>query len=260
MFETKFDVSIDKLEITYTWNEETRAYIESLDYLQCGEYGEISIKRIENRNYHHQFVVLGPGDDGDDTVIGDLFFGSPNPMRPYVYLSVRNPILYKDYMLGGISYIEQALHLEFFRISKLHLAFDSNVNIINRFYKLLKNEDVDFVINDKKIKSMDEKIHSLIHVSVGTRKNRYQDKSFYVKNNDDSLVLSAYNKALELTENSAKDYIALKVGFDKRIYRFEVRLNCYKVIRETLQAANIKDEELYCSLVDSNTLMKLLVV
>ncbi len=257
MFETKFDVSIDKLEITYMWNEETRAYVESLDYLQCGEYGEIAIKRIENRNYHHQFVVLGPGDDGDDTVIGDLFFGSPNPMRPYVYLSVRNPVLYKDYMLGGISYIEQALHLEFFRISKLHLAFDSNVNIINRFYKLLKNEDVDFVINDKKIKSMDEKIHSLIHVSVGTRKNRYQDKSFYVKNNDDSLVLSAYNKALELVENSAKDYIALKVGFDKRIYRFEVRLNCYKVIRETLQAANIKDEELYCSLVDCNTLMKL---
>lgn len=257
MFETKFDISIDKLEITYTWNEETRTYIESLNYLQCGEFGEISIKRIENRNYHHQFVVLGPGDDGDDTVIGDLFFGSPNPMRPYVYLSVRNPILYKEYMLRGISYIEQALHLEFFRISKLHLAFDVNVNIINRFYKLLKNENVDFVINNKKIKSMDEKIHSLIHVSVGTRKNRYQDKSFYVKNNDDSLVLSAYNKALELAENSAKDYIALKVGFDKRIYRLEVRLNCYKVIRETLQAANIKGEELYCSLVDSNTLMKL---
>ena len=41
MFETKFDVSIDKLEITYTWNEETRAYIESLDYLQYVEYGDI---------------------------------------------------------------------------------------------------------------------------------------------------------------------------------------------------------------------------
>ena len=78
-----------------------------------------------------------------------------------------------------------------------------------------------------------------------------------IKTNDDSLVLNAYNKALELEENNAKDYIALKVGFDKRIYRFEVRLNCYKVIRETLQAANIKDEELYLSLVDRDTLMKL---
>ena len=47
MFETKFAVNIDKLEITYIWDMETRAYIEGLDYLQCGEYGEISIKRIE---------------------------------------------------------------------------------------------------------------------------------------------------------------------------------------------------------------------
>ena len=155
-------------------------------------------------------------------------------------------------MLAGLSYIEQAINLKFLRISKLHISLDCNKNLINGFYRLLKNREVDFIINNRKVESMDEEIDSLLHVSTGSRKKIHKNKSFYIANSEKDLELNGYDKSKELLE-TGKQYIIDNIGFSK-IYRFEVRMNNYKMVSESLQMANINNEKLYYNLFNEDVL------
>ena len=162
-------------------------------------------------------------------------------------MAVDNQMLYTN--LNGLGYIEQALNLNFFRISKLDICLDSNLNVIDRFYKLLKDDKQTIIINNKAIKDRQSIIDNIIHLSSGSLQSIRKIKSFVIKGNEMELV--GYNKSVEI-EKTGKDYIKDNLGLDKKIYRLEIRLKNYKLINNALQYCNVNMEELYYHPFDEN--------
>lgn len=234
---TRFKFNIDRLEVTYTCSEEMRELFASIsDEHICGMDNDVRVVRTTCTTYLHNFAVYC-----SNMYVGQLFFDTPNPNRPHIYFSVENEILYT--CVAGLSYIEQALHLSYYRISKLDICLDTNVNIINRFYQLLKDESQTLVINNKVIKDRYAIIKKLIHYSIGSLKNIRRNKSFILKGNEIELV--SYNKQQEIDNISRKEYIKENLQMNKKIYRLEVRFSNFKQIHKALKMCSVDIEELY---------------
>ena len=117
-------IGIDRLEITYTTAAETEEWLSSVPEGEQVTLNEITLRREASRHYKCEFSVWGKDYDFESNTIydrlwGTLLFGSYNKNRPYVYLLYENSILYDEYALATRFYIQDALNLEFFRISKL---------------------------------------------------------------------------------------------------------------------------------------------
>ena len=258
MNKIKYRFRVDRLEVSYTAPDEV---LESLSELAEGCFGEeyqnnVKLVRVDSRNYKNEFEVYTIYENGWQAY-GLLQFGSPNPHRQYVYLSVLNERLY-DGGLHLLTYIESVLHLSFLRVSKLDIALDANWNLVRCFYRLWRNPDYAFVLlGHRTIEDMTENVSEMIHISTGTRKNISKNRSFSLSNSENSLSLAGYNKSNEIAATKKK-YIADATEF-KKIYRLEVRMSSYKEVRKTLGTLPMNDEELYCRLTDENTLLRLFV-
>lgn len=234
---TRYKFNIDRLEVTYTCPKEIREFLASIkDEHICGKDNDVQVVRTTCTTYCHNFAVYC-----SSMYVGQLFFDTPNPNRPHIYLAVDNRILYT--CVGGLSYIEQALHLSYYRISKLDICLDSNINIINRFYRLLKDESQTLIINNKVIRDRYNIIDKMIHYSTGSLKNIRRNKSFILKGNEIELV--AYNKQQEIDNSSQKEYIKENLQMDKKIYRLEVRFTNFKQIQKALNMCYVDISELY---------------
>lgn len=234
---TIFKTNIDKLEVTYTCSLEWRERLADTNRLICGEDNEVVLERIETSTslYKHNFIIFNR-----DVFVGNLFFGSYNPNRPYIYLAIDNKMLYTH--LAGITYIAQALNLQYYRLSKLDICLDTNKNIINKFYQLLKDEAKTIIVNNKSIKDRRTMIDNLIHFSSGSLKSIHKIKSFIIKGNE--IELAGYDKGLEINK-TRKDYIKDNLGLNKKIYRLEIRMTNYKQISKALEMCGIKMDEIY---------------
>lgn len=233
----KLKVNLDRLEVTYTCSTEWREILADSNRLVCGENGEIILERAESTTslYKHNYRVLC-----DNIFVGNLFFGSYNPNRPYIYLAVDNKMLYTH--LAGITYIEQALNLQYYRISKLDICLDSNRNIINKFYRLLKDDSKTIIINNKSIRDRRAIVENLIHFSSGSLRSIRKIKSFIIKGNE--IELAGYNKGLEI-DKTEKYYIKDNLGLGNKIYRLEIRMTNFKQINKALEMCGIKMDEIY---------------
>ena len=255
----KYRFRVDRLEVSYTAPEEV---LESLSELAEGCYGEeyknnVKLVRADSRNYKNEFEVYTISETGWQAY-GLLQFGSPNPHRQYVYLSVLNERLY-DGGLHLLMYIESVLHFEFLRVSKLDIALDVNINLIRCFYRLWRNPEYVFVLlGHRTIEEMTDHVGEMVHISTGTRKNISKNRSFSLSNSENSLSLAGYNKSDEIAATKKK-YIADATEF-KKIYRLEVRMSSYKEVRKTLSQVTMNDVDLYCRLTDEKTLLKLFIV
>ena len=234
---TRYKFNIDRLEVTYTCPKEIREFLASIkDENICGMDNDVRVVRTACTTYCHNFAVYC-----SNIYVGQLFFDTPNPNRPHIYLAVDNRILYT--CVGGLSYIEQTLHLSYYRISKLDICIDTNINIINRFYRLLKDETQTLIINNKVIRDRYNIIDKMIHYSTGSLKNIRRNKSFILKGNEIELV--AYNKQQEIDNSSQKEYIKENLQMDKKIYRLEVRFTNFKQIQKALKMCYVDISELY---------------
>jgi hypothetical protein len=234
---TRYKFNVDKLEITYTCYEEIREFLAGIKEEHiCGQDNDVRIMRTASTTYLHTFAVYC-----SSMYVGQLFFDTPNPNRPHIYMAVDNEILYT--CVAGLSYIEQALHLSYFRISKLDICLDTNVNVINRFYRLLKDESKTLIINNKVIYDRYAIVNKLIHYSTGSLKNFRRNKSFILKGNEIELI--AYNKQQEIDNISKKEYIKENLQMDKKIYRLEVRFANFKQIHKALKMSYVDINDLY---------------
>lgn len=234
---TRFKFNIDRLEVTYTCSEEMRELFASItDEHICGMNNDVRVVRTTCTTYLHNFAIYC-----SNMYVGQLFFDTPNPNRPHIYLVADNEILYT--CVGGLSYIEQALHLSYFRISKLDICLDSNINVINRFYRLIRDETQTLIINNKIIKDRYGIIDKLVHYSTGSLKNFRRNKSFVLKGNEIELV--AYNKQQEIDNISKKEYIKENLQMDKKIYRLEIRFTNFKQIQKALTMSYVDINDLY---------------
>ena len=222
---------------------------------------EITVDRVEKpQHYQHEFLLYGKDysvERGEHVrAIGVLFFGSLNENRQHIYISYNNAALYDTYLLAARFYVEAALGLEFYRVSKLDIALDLNINVVRRFYRLYRDEAYSFVVLNRRYKDLDEIVKEVLHVATGTRKRPLKNRSFYIESKDKSLALRCYNKSLELADSN-KEYIP-NVSGKLPMYRLEVSLANHKNIAKTLALLGVYDaEEVYSKLQDDNFLFSL---
>lgn len=254
MKKTKCDINIDKLEIQYLLTHEI---VEVLNRIESEEdFYEFKIKRTNlNYNYKNTFDIIiknyNEKDGVHDVKLGTLYYGSFNPNRNQLYIAIENRELYSGNLVS-IHFIEEQLNLQFMTISKIDIAFDCNRNIISKYYNLIKNDNINYIILNKKV-DKNEEIDN-ITLCKGTLLRPLLHKSIYIKNKEGGLELNAYNKTKEIKDNgNYKDYIVDKLGFNE-IYRLEVRCN-HKQLKDTLKAMNLTDEDvMYRAIIDKELL------
>lgn len=138
----KYQINIDRLEITNTASEEIKEYLANKE-INKFEFNSIILKRTPSRQYEKKFAIVGKDYDDKKGVFdrnyGYLHFCSPNLNRPNIYVLFEIDTLYDEVSLASRFWIEEVLRLEFLQISKLDVAVDFSFNIIRKFYQLYKN-------------------------------------------------------------------------------------------------------------------------
>lgn len=259
MKKVKYDINIDKLEVQYLLTHEIADLLNEIDVME--DFYEFEIRRTNsNQNYKNTFdIVIKDYNEKDgvhDIKLATLYYGSFNPIRNQLYVSIENKELYNGNLVS-IHFIEEKLNLQFMAISKFDIAFDCDKNIINKYYSLIKNEAINYVILNKKIDK--NAMNEVLNCGKGTLLKPYINKSFYIKNREGGLELNAYNKSIEIKEhNYDKQYIVDRLGFDT-IYRLEVRCS-HKQLKDTLKTLNLTDEDVfYRAIIDKDLLFDIYI-
>nr|WP_303917366.1 hypothetical protein [Bacteroides intestinalis] len=230
-------INIDKLEVSFDFNDRIKDYLENNTELNFNSFFLLR-QNNRNNNYKNYFEIYL----FDNTLFGSLYFGSYNINRQKIYISVDNRMLYTN-NLSILYTISEELNLEINSISKLDLALDFTTNIVSKFYRLLKNRDLNFIILNKKYVINDE-VKNLFTISNGTRTNIHRNKSFYIQNREKGLTLCGYNKIKEILDNNnEKQYIKELIN-SNRIYRLEIRTN-HSLLLDSLKKIGFTDLYLY---------------
>ncbi len=254
-----YNINLDRLEITYTASEDFRKYLEDRD--EAIFDGCLRLIRKDPQKYHHEFAVWCTGENPTefDTLMGYLYFGSPNPNRPDFYFSFTNESLYNDFLLASRFYLEEAMPLSFKQISKIDIAVDFSFNIVRELYRLYKDETCVLLVNGRTIGSMDERVAAVVHIAGdNTRKRPLANPSFNIDNKDHSLTFKAYNKTKEIDDNSKKEYIRDNAGFN-RLYRLEVSCGNHKMLKKSLESLEMREDDVYGLLQDEKTLRHIFI-
>lgn len=257
----KYRIGVDRLEITYTATDEQKEYLsdpKKSEYI----YDSFVLRRCECRNYTNEFAIIAKDYNAEigiyDRTIGFLHFGSPNPNRQNVYMVFGNETLYNRNWLATRFYFGDELGFKFKQISKLDIFVDFNFNINRLFYRVYKNEDYDFVINEKKVHGLTQKVQDVIHIAGHTtRKRPFANPTPIVKNADGSLNLKIYNKGAEIDEDSGKEYVRETAGFGSRIWRMEISCGNHKRLKKALDKIGMSDEDIYVDLQNERVLIGL---
>ena len=258
----KYNISLDKLEITYHASQQVRDALADIE--ESKVINEITVVRVEEpKHYQHEFLLYGKDYDIERgeyyRAIGVLYFGSLNKNRQHIYINYNNAVLYDNFLLASRFYVEEALNLHFYRVSKIDIALDLNRNVITRFYRLYRDEAYSLVILNKRYKDLDEYVKEVLHISTGTRKRPFKNRSFYIENKDKSLALRCYNKSEELTD-SEKEYIP-NVSGKLPMYRLEVSLANHKNVAKSLSQLGVFDaDEVYSKLQNEEFLFSLFLI
>lgn len=256
MKKTKWNLSIDKLEITYQATQQVRDALAAIEDRKV--INEITVVRDKPLQYQNMFHLFGKDYSEKQGVfereIGTLYFGSFNQNRQYIYINFDNSALYDTYLLASRFYVGEALGLDFLRVSKIDLALDLNINVVRRINRIYRDEALSLVISNKCRKSMDEIVNEVLHIAKGTRKVPMKYRSFYIKNK--SLTMRCYNKSKEIEKNH-KDYIP-NISGKLPMYRLEVSLANHKTIVKTLSQLGVThEEEVYSKLQSKDFLFSL---
>lgn len=232
---------IDKLEVTYTCPPPVRKNLG--DVVDEYEQGAVSIRRLPPTHYANNFSVYYEG-----VYIGVLSFGTYNPNRPNLYLTVDNELLYSNIEL--IYMVEKELGLLYYRISKLDICMDTPKNVVERFYDLLHDKSLTLVLNNKKLIDRKKIVEDILHISTGSLTNVRKNREFCIKGYE--FELKGYNKAIEI-QRSGKRYIKDHLGMEK-IYRMEFSYKNYRIFKEQLDLTDINHTTLYNNLSNQNIL------
>lgn len=262
MRKIKWNINVDKLEITYQATQQVRDALAAIKDRK--ELNEVSVVRVDTpMPYQHNFLLFGKDYNDERGIferqIGTLYFGSLNKYRQYIYISYNNAALYDTCLLASRFYIEEALGLNFYRVSKIDIALDLNISVVSRIYKLYKDETYSLIILDKRYADLDEKVKGVLHISTGTRKYPFKNRSFYIEDKGKSLALRCYNKSEEL-RYSEKKYIPNIAGTSP-MYRLEVSLRNHKNVEKSLKQLGVTDSGyVYSNLQNVDFLVRLFIV
>lgn len=147
-----------------------------------------------------------------------------------VWISLNNETLYtKDTYY--LTYIEQRLGLTFHNATSLDLCLDTPFAISPLVMMYRGNKNITTILNGKRIIDRDEDRPELRYDFSGSLNKWNKYKTIYfkqknaVKDKTQGIVVTTYDKAAEIRNNSNKQYILEHYGNPTKLYRTEVHLN-----------------------------------
>lgn len=236
-----------------------------------GPNTELKLVKIKSKSYYNEFVInIADFDLKTKKKVfhkyGYLRFGSPNPLRPHIYIRVHNKVFSDPYLLGCRFRVEELLGLTFEKITKLDIACDINQNLVKRFYYYLRQPSLTFILFNRAYRGdeegLNETVTELTTFNKGSRLNPLKNKGFtlngaknhqtknkkieddkkdqHSRSTNDGLKARCYDKRVEIDEHSGKDYIREKscISEDEDMFRLETSITSHKHITETLDLIN----------------------
>lgn len=280
MRKNKSNINVDKLTLCYNVNS-TSPLQNITNNLELNLL-DFKLVKIDSKHFENAYNILflWNYDDNEDEmdwhVFGQLKFNlkiddnkEPYIKRAWIYFENRS--LYTEYyqntnIIKLVEILENALDIELNNITNLDIAVDTTKNITRAIKHMIRNKDIDTILNSKVINDRKELQNEILYISKGNL-DRYVDTSLYIRQKDkDGFCISIYNKTNEIQEKSCKNYISEwnKVSGKRTIYRAEVRLKNEhikkylndKKITISYDLFNNSDFLLECFLYFSNRLLR----
>ena len=162
--------------------------------------------------------------------IGELYISNSNKYKFMAFFQFTNFALYHVFGFdennnpyNGLHYlpmIEKYFNLQFKSITKLEIAVDTNINVISRIRKYIRDIDnYDMVINGKKVRYDSDILPLYGEYYERSRTALSTNPTLYFHQKDDSYSLRVYDKSREI-DKSKKTYISNS----KHLYRCELTI------------------------------------
>ena len=190
----------------------------------------------------------------NNTEWGELYWETYKIPNKYAFIKLNNKILYNGEW-QQYNTIITALNLTVSHISVLDLCCDNTVNLADRYLRIISNKANEIVVNGKLIKNRNKLINNPYFIVSGSLNNPQCNWSINFTTIDKSLLFRGYNKALEIIQNSGKNY---QISTDEEvIYRGEISIGAKQLNRNELN--NITVFELLELLKENNYRYRLFI-
>ena len=206
----------------------------------------------------HLYVPI----DGQQHCIGRYIIHCNGKYAPYVFFELDNRALYTEFsewdghkvnLAVIIEDISLDLGLRFNNITTVELSMDTNINVLAKVRKALRNtERYDMVMNNNKITDPYKVIPGYSEMYGGSRVRLSRIPTLYFRQRrDDGLKLKIYNKSTEMAIASPgkESYIPKWNGItNANIYRVEATIK-NEYIKHFCRINGIPTDEALCRLI-----------
>lgn len=179
--------------------------------------------------------------DGEVMSLGSLLLNNGNAFDGKAFFEFNNRAFYeaalaspeKVNFIPSFGYIATDLGLEFNNCTRVDIALDTNINVLARVKKKIRNhQGYDMFLCRRKITDADEKLQGYGEYFASTRKRLIKSPEIIIEQaKDDGTRLKIYDKTRELTESRTdkadRYYNWLGEEWDREkdhIYRVEVSI------------------------------------
>ena len=236
----KYKLNIDYLKLCYRQPE---GLFEAIDndtnnYIYGDGYNLLVIEKDDTRVLAK---VLVPDENGPWS-LGTVTLNKGGAFQGKAFFEFDNRALYEVFTyanrrpcnyIGCLEYITDDLGLEYNNLTKMDIALDTNVNVMARMKKRIRNhEELDMFLCRHRVRNADEKLDGYGEYYASTRKRLMRTPEIIISQaRDDGTRLKVYDKTRELKESrpdkSARYHIWLGDDWSPekdRIFRVEVSI------------------------------------
>ncbi|MBO5630246.1 MAG: hypothetical protein J5965_14360 [Aeriscardovia sp.] len=237
---TKYKLNVDYLKLCYRQPE---GLYETLVSMEDGYYmgNGYSLKVIERDENHVLMKVIVP-DAAGAWSLGTLILNDGAAFKGKAFFEFNNRALYEVCTrdgkrpvncIGLMDYIADDLGLELNNCTKVDIALDTNVNVLAKMKKLIRNhQKLDMYLCRHKVQDADTKLEGYGEYYASTRKRLIRHPEIIISQaKDEGTRLKVYEKTRELTESRPDkkeryfNWLGKEWNAEKdRIFRVEVSL------------------------------------
>ena len=247
---------IDELRICYIADP---LLLDDLSHVEVGKFREFApftVYRVSGDRFEYTFSIC-IGDVEAREEVGLFKYGRYGAEdSTFCYLKVVNSVLYDQRRLKQVLSFPTLLGLVFNNFTAIDIAIDHSKNVSSIIKRMMRNPEVDTILNGKKIQDRRKRIPG-VTIDYSTSLNRLKCPTITIrqakaiKNKENGITVQSYDKKAEV-EGSEKEYILDYYNDPRYLFRLEVRLH-YQELQDYCKKNNvIQCEEM---LFDQETLM-----
>lgn len=223
---SKYNINIDRLKLCLLSKDGVNLYdyIESIDNYNINYH-------LRQTHKNESEIGYDVYSRGIDVKLGHLTVNKAENgcISTYHFFEFSNEALYTKFsgnssLICLVDYVFDDLGLILNNVTRIEIALDTTANIVTKIDRIIKNKNITMLLNNKIVRDMTTKLRDAFYTYGRSRAKRDRVPSLFFKGCHNQIKI--YNKAQEIVESSAKDYILDWNNFNsKRLYRLEVRLD-----------------------------------